>query len=98
VALAFLLLLKKSDGDVIDLAKGHWLGWSSGRMAGGDYGAVERMGQADGAAKLAPQTRPAMPKLIAPVLVLIVAGCACVLVSALYKADNQMSQVMLWQT
>ena len=72
-------------------------------MAGGDYGAVERMirstaGQADGAAKFAPQSRPAMPKLIAPVLVLIVAGCACVLVSALYKADNQMSQVMLWQT
>jgi hypothetical protein len=58
----------------------------------GDYGAVERLGEAE-AATLKPQGRPALPKFIAPVLVLILAGCACVLVSALYRADNQMSQV-----
>jgi len=62
-----------------------------GGMAG-DYGAVERLGEAE-AATLRPQGRRTMPKFIAPVLVLIVAGCACVLVSALYRADSQMSQV-----
>jgi hypothetical protein len=60
--------------------------------AAADYGAVERMGEA-GVATLRQQGRRTMPKFIAPVLVLIVAGCACVLVSALYRADSQMSQV-----
>ncbi len=58
----------------------------------GNYGAVEPLGEAE-AATLRPQGRPTLPKFIAPVLVLILAGCACVLVSALYRADNQMSQV-----
>ena len=60
--------------------------------AAADYGAVERMGEAE-VATLRQQGRRTMPKFIAPVLVLIVAGCACVLVSALYRADSQMSQV-----
>jgi len=68
--------------------------FGSAAMAGGDYGAVERMGQADGLPAMQ-ATRPALPKFIAPMLVLILAGCACVLVSALYKADNQMSQVRM---
>jgi len=49
------------------------------------------MGQAEGV-PATQGTRPALPKFIAPMLVLILAGCACVLVSALFKADNQMSQ------
>jgi len=61
-------------------------------MGGRDYGAVERMGEVE-EDKIKVQGRPALPKFIAPVLVLILAGCACVLVSALYRADNQMSQV-----
>jgi hypothetical protein len=56
----------------------------------GDYGSVQRMGEVESVKP----ARPALPKFIAPVLVLILAGCACVLVSSLYRADNQMSQVV----
>lgn len=59
----------------------------------GDYGAVERLSQAECAAPKA-QARPALPKFIAPALALILVGCACVLVSALFRADNEMSQVL----
>jgi len=59
----------------------------------GDYGAVQRFSQAEGGVQRT-QARPVLPKFIAPVLALILVGCACVLVSALYRADNEMSQVL----
>jgi hypothetical protein len=51
------------------------------------YGAVENM-QAD------PAGRRPMPKFLAPVILIILAGCACVLAASMYRADQQMSQVV----
>ena len=50
------------------------------------YGTVEHM-QAEQAG------RRRMPKFLAPVILIILAGCACVLAASMYRADEQMSQV-----
>lgn len=62
-----------------------------GESCRGDYGAVERMSETE-PAKV--RTRSAVPKFIAPILAVVLISSACVVVSAFFRADRQMSQVI----